>query len=369
MPSKPDRRSKKTAAKSKKARAVAGSPDGFKTWGPALQFFAGKHSAWTEKRAKDDVMYALELEVIDLLAQANLLDSSQKEAERDFYELCSGWNPNCIGVATSMPIIYPPLGRPISYPKLDEEQIKSLKWDKAVNATPEGMEELFGELETKAEGIRQQIRAFAGLLATRSDFLDERDKLRAQWADVSDDVRPPLPLGRLSAEERKHYRQECGNLLADIEALLTKWSLVEMTTWDLPSPQGPLEGMTASTVEHLLGRDPSVSYHPPYYQIPSSQNVRRDLQNAQREEARKLDQPEDFPPKGLVPRGYDESTFSAALPMFVAELACRTRYGAPRGLSKRFEEIFQKRSGLGEDRVHQLRAVYISALERAHPTS
>ncbi len=69
---------------------------------------------------------------------------------------------------------------------------------------------------------------------------------------------------------------DAAQFLEDLTAFLRKWQLMELATWDLPVPQGPLHN-APSVLARLLGPDQTITAAPAYYDIPSNTDVRGEI--------------------------------------------------------------------------------------------
>lgn len=372
--------------------------------------FQQRYAEWLAPLRDPDVLYMLDPELIEYLAEPSLstaaaveryfsglaedfngkvpedlvaaegggrvrpplLTKEQKKAELALYELCTGHHTDCVGVAYGVPVLYMFLGTPLPLPEVTQEQIDDLKWEEVVQTkvSERTMSKELRDANERGTQIRRQLAAYAGKLIATEEFRRERDRLREDWLAMSDTVRMEgpfaLPLRRLNyltPEERTRYAEMGGGFLGRLEAFLAKWSLTAMTTWDLPHPQGPLEAIPAAAAEHLTGRPPVIAYRPPYYQVPTKQDLHKEVRERQEREARDLDQPGDFPPRRLVTRGGEEAGYARALRMYYTEVAYRHRYGDMRGLKTRFAEIFRDLWSISPERVRQLRQLYVAALD------
>jgi hypothetical protein len=374
---------------------------GIKQWcegWPALQH---EHGQWLESLQDSDVLYALPPDFIEFMAKSQkhlrcekhshkisfrtqpaLLSTEEAAAERSLYDLCEHHHCDCVGIAYGVPILYPLITQALAFPELSVDDINNLKWTGDIE--PEKQSRLvnntFEYFEKRVPEIQFHLTAYAGWLICNEAFRRERDGLRAKWEALPDDVRtggpfclPAKRLNYLTEEQRAPYADLGDGFLAELEAFLAKWYLMEMTTWDLPRPQGPLCGMSAKTVEHFTGRTPDIDYYPPFFRVPSSQNLHKDLSDAQQRAARDSGIIDDFPLSGLSPRrsteqGQElaEAGYATALRPYFAELAFRCRYGDRRGFKSRLDSYMVDKWKLDPRRIRQIRKFYAGALAEPH---
>jgi hypothetical protein len=80
-------------------------------------------------------------------------------------------------------------------------------------------------------------------LLTEPAFLEEAARLTDQWLALSASERPLFPFARYPAptiNADMNGPRALGSFYTELGNFLDRWSLTAMTTWDLPSPQGPL---------------------------------------------------------------------------------------------------------------------------------
>ena len=127
-------------------------------------------------------------------------------------------------------------GRPIHSSLFEErsavlvspEDFEALGWEKS-GLTLEGVNCAAEEIENRALPFHEQLVAYAGWLLTNPQFIQELALLREQEAQF------------IAAESSAVAE----NIVRQMNDFLARWQLANMTTWDLPEPQGPnLSGTT-----------------------------------------------------------------------------------------------------------------------------
>ncbi|MHB1427010.1 MAG: hypothetical protein ACYC3I_27965 [Gemmataceae bacterium] len=216
--------------------------------------------------------------------------------------------------------------------------------------------------------MRRRLLGYVGFLAFKEQFQAEKETLRARWLALPD--RPPFPIlanvhdkpaipilpGTLSPCDC--LSEEVSSFLDDLGRFQRKWQLMQMATWDLPMPQGPLASMPLGVAMNLLGPDQLVSTSPAFYDPPSSEDEREARRNQQRQAANMAGLSGNFPLAGLGGRGNDASSEADAFRLWLIEKTVRTRYGFPRGLTARLMVAFEDILSCGQDRIKQLRRIY-----------
>ena len=206
--------------------------------------------------------------------------------------------------------------------------------------------------------VRRNLIRQAGRLISSKEFLNERDDLRR--------IAEGLDLGLVLPLERKLTdvtNPDDGNLRERVEQFqkeklrfLNRWALMQLTTWDLPVPQGPLEEMPLSTLVTLFGADAVVSnVYPEYFTIPRSdmqQRLGRIRFPGSRAEALG---------RAIEPGRPD--LYERAYEMWFCEFALRQRFpemGLPRGAVTHLSAAFAETLEVQEERVKEIRKQYLS---------
>jgi len=111
---------------------------------------------------------------------------------------------------------------------VSREDVQSLGWEE-YGLTPEKVNALCLEIESRAVPFREQAVAYAGWLVTNPHFLAEVAAIRERKREL---------VLKASDDERAYLFDR------EMNAFCSKWQLAGMASWDLPEPQGPnLAGM------------------------------------------------------------------------------------------------------------------------------
>lgn len=207
--------------------------------------FARSHGDWLSKHWKPPVpLYCLPSVLVQSLrpevAGERGISRSDVQAELDFGVLCRA--QNAVGFLPGKPILFDLLG----CEGLSSLNAMRAKWGAKLGWNEGHWRDAEMGLHS-LDSIRLKRKAAAGFLLTEPAFLLERDRLRAQWELLDIDVRSqfPLPLpasirvGEAMIGDTKAPRQRA-NFQAAIDDTCKRWSLRELTTWDLPMPTGPV---------------------------------------------------------------------------------------------------------------------------------
>lgn len=138
---------------------------------------------------------------------------------------------------------------------------------------------------------RRQLLAYVGWLVTNPIYLEERDQLRelsnSCRLPVVFPVRAPVNLPASYPGEGRPLPDQDRLFGQRVEAFLTRWCLMELVTWDLPFPQGPLLGLvgTGRVLETVLGKG-AVLFVPWHFRVHAKAEVLEELYKAQRQTGR-----------------------------------------------------------------------------------
>lgn len=203
------------------------------------QAFGDEHKAWARERlTEDDVLHCLPPDALDAALSLYQLHAEEVAAEADLAELCE--RHDAIGWTANGPLQYPLLRDPTPLPTADE-----MKWFLDHGWTQETIDSGC-QFDAPYQHLLRRWRSAPGRLISRHDFLLERDGLRTAWLALPTAKCPALPLQRplrrfrLDAEflgERLSGAEE--SFWKSFDDFCDRWQLLEMTTWDLPAPDGP----------------------------------------------------------------------------------------------------------------------------------
>jgi hypothetical protein len=148
----------------------------------------------------------------------------------------------------------------------------------------------------------------------------------------------------------------------EIGEFLRKYQLMELTTWELPYPQGPLADVPLDLARRLLGPGHPVSTLPAYYDVPSSQDVRQATRDQQQSAAGRAGLEGDYPVSKIGGHGDGPSAAEAAFRLWFIEQAVIGRYGKLHGLAERLGAAYYEIRGCESERVKQIRQAYLPFL-------
>jgi hypothetical protein len=228
------------------------------------------------------------------------------------------------------------------------------------------------ELQERSGQTRRRLLGYVGYLTFHQRYQAEKRTLFERWLALP--APPPLPL-RANLQDQPAITVHSGTpppgdrlpdevslFLSDMGQFQRKWQLAQMVTWEFPMPQGPLLSVPLKMAAQLLGPDQLVSTSPVSYDAPSSEDEREAIRNQQKQAARMAGLSGDFPLSGLGGRGDDASAREDAFRLWLIEKTVRSRYGSPRGLVVRLMTAFEELLGCGQERIKQLRRLYLPFL-------
>jgi hypothetical protein len=350
------------------------------------QSFLAEHSAWWE-RHRNGPIYFLPEPVVNQLAQATppfsdhqrarkaLIHEDDAVAEHAFREACQRDGADTIGFWDQKAIRFDLLGPSRTTSSVSAELIKKACWDTLLS--PVAIQRELEQLGPRIDQVRRRLLGSVGFLTFNPQYQAEKETLRARWLALPD--RPLLPIranvhdqpaipvlpGALSPRDR--LSDEVGSFLDDLGRFQRKWQLMEMVTWDLPIPQGPLASMPLGVAVNLLGSDQLVSTSTAFYDPPSSEDEREARRNQQRQAAKRAGLSGTFPLAGLGGRGNDASAEEDAFRLWLMEKTVRIRYGSRHGLAARLVTAFGEILNCGQERVKQLRQISLPFLGAPEP--
>src|SRR5262249_18605150 len=191
--------------------------------------------------------------------------------------------------------------------------------------------ESLAEAERKADNARHQQLAYAGWLTFNKQYQDEKRSLRSRWSSLSLPLpwsisantvdREPLPVARDEVIPSNLLPAAEEAFLQAFTRFLRKWNVAKLVPWDLPLVRGPLESIPTGLARQLLGPDQVASFSPPYFDIPSRQNVREDVREQQASAARSAGIGNDFPLTDLSAHAGRPSDWEGAFRLWHLERA------------------------------------------------
>jgi hypothetical protein len=229
---------------------------------PALTSFRKKYPGWLEEWEKAGALYRLPIKTIRALqkppeGRSPVMDDRNCEIETAFTDLCDQtnaigyWNGGFINVH------YLRSKKSLS---ISPAQRDLLNWTPTQVIQAE-------RLSQRGDSISARLKGVAGWLITDPEFIRARDDQASRWGKLPADSRP-LMISRslkLSARPQSDSEspEEVIQFQEDLNAFLDKWGLMQMLTWDLPAPQGPLLPATSSVSDA-----PSIPKHGIHLVLP-----------------------------------------------------------------------------------------------------
>jgi len=292
----------------------------------------------------DEPMYALPAKAIDSLAGPNgrkgrrWFDATQCQAEHAFTRHCQ--SQNCVGYQSHGPIVHHLLTRKSS--DVSDPFVASMGWTAAQLQAVLGLDQQAGEANRRLQGV-------AGWLLTEPAFLTEGNVVRELHLRIPRANRPRFPLGRSFTAQPSVSDAE-SQFRAALVPLLDRWGLMNLASWGLPSPQGPL--LPNELPETSLAR-PAHGIHvyiPMHYPLKDDDEIQRKIEKYQQQAAREL---------GIHPSLAGLAHFETYERMFQVlhlERAIRRRFlKNPSGLVGAIEEAASEAFHLSTDRIKRLR--------------
>jgi hypothetical protein len=217
------------------------------------------------------------------------------------------------------------------------------------------------EAESLQNKTSKQLLGYAGRLTFNPQYRGELAALKARWETLL--APPDFPLKAGKATGLSAPVVEDATFSSAVDQFLQKWSLLQLVTWDLPQPQGPLESVPLRVAARLLNPDLPVTAYPPFYDIPSDHDVRGGIRDMQRRAAREAGIELEHPVTDTSARGRAASGYESAFRLWLVERAVRSRYGSLPGLVACLTRVYSDLLGCSTARVKQLRRLYIGFLD------
>lgn len=351
-------------------------------WATLWQTFLAAHGPWWDRHQATGPAYALPEPVVRRLGEAQsykdtqhrtrhaLLSEDDVATEMAFGEACAKFGTSTVGVYNGRPIQFSLLGSPPP-PMSTSVLMEQLGWDRILLRAA-GVSDLQRAHE-QTDQARHRLLGFAGYLTFDKQYQLEKRPLQERWAAL--DVQPLFPFRANIHDQPPSFAlgarrqgtrlpETTSTFLDDLGAFLRKWQLIELTTWDLPWPQGPLGSIPVDLARRLLGPTQNVSTLPAYYEVPSSVDVREETRMQQQMAAEHHGLQGKFPVKGLVGRDQGHRTAEAAFRLWLVEKTVRDRYGNLWGGTATLLLAFGEVLKCSEERVKQIRKVYLPFLPR-----
>lgn len=353
----------------------------FRDWSKIWSQFRKQHGIWWRERAGEtqSPVYTLPNFVVTALsaeskARGNnrrtkrLLSATDEQAERRFREACESFLPDTVGVWRDQPVRYPNLSDVEPNLGVDDKQTHMLMES---GLTEQQIQASLNQLQPEIVRTCHQLLGYAGFLTFNKQFIEERKALQKLWQELPSDsvlpqtsaslLAPPVHFQFLPGYERLSDRQQLFYQM--LREFIAKWELYGFATWDLPLPQGPLQELPAGLITTLRGPEPTLSYVPNYFDVPSKVNLRDELRDSQRRAGEMAGLEHELPVTGTSARSGAASSYETKFRMWFAELTFRRRYGKIHGAATRLGKAFADELGISEVRIKKLRTEYSGFLD------
>jgi hypothetical protein len=313
--------------------------------------FLTQHGEWDQLHNLDEPLYCLPASAIYWLARVErgsspVLNATSARAERQYAELCA--QHNAVGSWQGRSIVYP-YSRPPSNSVL-QSLLSQSGWSNALKRQmQQGLK--------KIEPANLRLKGYVGWLLTEPAFLHAVSRLAESWRSLPVEQRPSFPLGRpLRLEVEPRDSSPAPTALATfggaVRDFLDRWGLIQLTTWDLPDPQGPLVPSPLPANSPALPRHGIHIVLPLHYGLQGNDELQKQILEFQRQAARDL---------GLNETMAGLEHFNAYATMFDIihlERTMLSRIGSrrpPRGFIGRVEQAVAAMLGGSLERVRKMR--------------
>lgn len=331
---------------------------------PLLREFSERHRGWLDRHATNSPAYLLPSPVIADQSgqfrrrQPAILQEADAEIETDFAALCG--RLNAIGIWQSRPVLFPYLGEQPPLPT--REEMLSRGWSNAQVLAAQAAAD-------RAADATLRLKGYVGWLVIDPQFLSERDNLKTFWGNLRPTERPSFPLQRAvpltSPPGGRQASREVSQFQTALAAFLDRRGLMQLASWDLPQPQGPLIPASFPANAPAMPRHGLHIVLPIHYPLTGTDGLLQRIREQQVELARQnnLD-------PSLAGLGRYE-VFAQMLEVEHIERAIRSRYGRPGqrgGFVTALEFAIAAALGVRIDHVKRLRKG-IAACKRGRRSS
>ena len=312
--------------------------------------FRERYSDWLYSIGFDAPLYCLPVEIIAALQRPNrgdraIIDAASASAEKDLLAICR--KAHAVGYWQSVPVIYSPLTPPPSREDF-EELIKN---------RPSRDRHPMRTLGDNADDSTNRMAGYVGWLRSEPAYLKEVDQLSVQWHTLPAPERPSFPLGRPLKlmdlpDDCTVAKPATAAFAQDLEAFLDKWGLMQLATWDLAWPQGPLLPNLLPPGAPALPRHGVHIILPLHYPLRGDDSLLRLITQQQQQQAKSVGL--DSSLAGLP----HHKAYAQMLNVMHVEQIVRKRYGQgkrPNAFVTRLEEAMGAMLGCRADYVQKLR--------------
>jgi hypothetical protein len=257
-------------------------------WDPDWETFRQKHGRWGMLASLESPLYCLHTPAITSLSRFTIrkvpwLSKEDTEAERAFTLLCE--QHRAVGCWQKVQVCCPYLTGP--GPSHDLRQVQdTLGWTPAQLLLAQSL--LQGSQERK-----DRLKGYMGWLLTEPAFLQQLRQLSDRWHELPGDRRPLFPLGRINrypiSTPDEDLSSNAKGFHQDLKNFLDRWGLVQLSSWELPEPQGPL-------LPNLLpSNSPAIPVHgihlvlPLHYPLQGDDTLIQQIYDFQRQAVQQLE--------------------------------------------------------------------------------
>ncbi len=255
------------------------------SWADELQAFCQKFPNWFAARATSEPIYCLPQKSIDVLSRASgdsppLIDGPSAIAERAFTKLCR--THQSVGCWNNRRIPLSLVDRP---GMVTPAEMKRMGWS--------GSAVKIAAAFKKADDAALRCKGVLGWLLTEPAFINQTAELFRCWQSLPQQQRPSFPLTRpvvvLAPPARSRQATPASVDFANaLKSFLDRWGLIQLLTWDLPEPQGPLLPSLLSPGSQAI---PAHGIHlilPVHYALQANDTLLRDILTQQQQTANSL---------------------------------------------------------------------------------
>lgn len=316
-------------------------------WQNALAAFRTKHNNWWQRVSRENPVYTLPEEVVLALeggcsrssrrrSRKSLIEDDDAEAERDFVALCDSYFMPVVGVWGNRPLVF-----------------HAMAGTRSENA--------------QVARLHHQVLGYIGWLLANNAFSEELLHVKARWLELPDHLRFPVgleePCGWLWSEilpqtpTMRDKTTEFQQFHSQMCRFTEKWQLQGLLTWELPVPRSPLVYAKLADVRFMNPSTLVVTW-PFYYDLPSSDDLRQMLREAQRQAAMEAGHLEEFPITQTSPRHNNPSQYESAFRFWLIEHTVRSRYGDSRGMAASLVDGLTERFRISPARFKSIRKLF-----------
>jgi len=311
--------------------------------------FASEHADWPAMARQADPLYRLPEPTIEVLSRAEnprgpFIEATAASAERDLSAICEK-----IGAVGFL------RGRPIRHPLLVPDRNTRALVD-AMDWSPEMKADARRALAL-AQPAAARMKGYVGRLMTDPEFLHGVETLQKHWSELPRNERPDFPLRRAAPTipglvGMTQAAPATSGFQMGLEKLLDHWGLIELATWDLPHPQGPLIPCLLPPGAPALPRHGLHIVIPLWYPMIGDDEIQKRILEQQRSIAASLEL--DSGIAGLP----HHALYAQMLDVILLEKTIRDRYGMPprrAGFVTRMEDAIAAGMHVSRDQIKKLR--------------